>query len=51
MIYKFFQTKTRVSIWLYDSKNNTLTLEGRIIGFDEYMNVVLDETFEVTTKN
>ena len=45
MIYKFFQTKSRVEVWLYD--NTELRIEGRIIGFDEYMNCVLDEAEEV----
>ena len=48
MIYKFFQTKSRVEIWLYD--NTELRIEGRIIGFDEYMNCVLDDAEEVYTK-
>ena len=48
MIYKFFQTKSRVEIWLYE--NTELRIEGRIIGFDEYMNCVLDEAEEVFTK-
>ena len=48
MIYKFFQTKSRVSIWLYD--NTELKIEGRIIGFDEYMNCVLEEAEEIYLK-
>jgi len=48
MIYKFFQTKSRVEIWLYD--NTELRIEGRIIGFDEYMNCVLDEAEEIFLK-
>ena len=48
MIFKFFQTKSRVEIWLYE--NTELRMEGRIIGFDEYMNVVLDEAEEVYLK-
>jgi small nuclear ribonucleoprotein E len=48
MIYKFFQTKSRVEIWLFD--NTELRIEGRIIGFDEYMNCVLDDAVEVFTK-
>ena len=48
MIYKFFQTKSRVEIWLYD--NTELRLEGRIIGFDEYMNCVLEDAEEVYVK-
>ena len=48
MIYKWFQTKSRVEIWLYD--NTELRIEGMIIGFDEYMNCVLDEAEEVFLK-
>ena len=48
MIYKFFQTKSRVEIWLYD--NTELKIQGRIIGFDEFMNCVLDEAEEIITK-
>ena len=48
MIYKFFQTKSKCEIWLYD--NTELRIEGRIIGFDEYMNCVLDEAEEVYLK-
>ena len=48
MIYKFFQTKAKVEIWLYD--NTELRIEGRIIGFDEYMNCVLEDADEVFKK-
>ena len=65
MIFKFFQTKARVEIWLHE--NTDLRIEGRIIvrdhylnvvnwdwvylqGFDEFMNVVLDEADEVYVK-
>ena len=48
MIYKFFQTKSRVEIWLFE--NSDLRIEGKIIGFDEYMNTVLDEAEEVNMK-
>ncbi|CAE7365566.1 snr-6 [Symbiodinium sp. KB8] len=47
-LFKFLQNKTRVQIWLYE--NTTTKLEGRIIGFDEYMNVVLDDAEEVDAK-
>jgi len=57
MIFKFFQTKSRVEVWLYE--NTELRIEGRIIvslrlltlqGFDEFMNTVLDDAVEVNTK-
>mmetsp|Transcript_51187 Transcript_51187/g.75961 ORF Transcript_51187/g.75961 Transcript_51187/m.75961 type:complete len:94 (-) Transcript_51187:337-618(-) len=48
VIFKFLQSKTRVLIWLYE--DTRLRLEGQIIGFDEYMNITLDETEEVDVK-
>uniref|UniRef100_A0A7S3CK19 Small nuclear ribonucleoprotein E n=1 Tax=Strombidium rassoulzadegani TaxID=1082188 RepID=A0A7S3CK19_9SPIT len=48
MIYKYFQTKSRVCIWMYD--NTEMKIEGRIIGFDEYMNCVLDDAEEIVEK-
>lgn len=48
MIYKYFQTKSRVEIWLFD--NTELRIEGRIIGFDEYMNCVLEDADEIFCK-
>jgi small nuclear ribonucleoprotein E len=48
VIFRFLQSKARVEIWLYDNVN--IRLEGKILGFDEYMNIVLDETYEIQTK-
>ena len=42
------QKKTRVRIWLYE--DTKMQLEGQIIGFDEYMNMVLDDAVEIGTK-
>ena len=39
------QKKTRVRIWLYEDTKTQI--EGQIIGFDEYMNMVLDEAVEI----
>ena len=39
LIFRFLQNKTRVQIWLYE--NTELRIEGKIIGFDEYMNLVV----------
>ncbi|KAJ9101892.1 hypothetical protein QFC21_003232 [Naganishia friedmannii] len=41
--------KTPVQIWLYDQKD--MRIEGTIIGFDEFMNVVLDDAAEVYVKS
>ena len=48
LIFRFLQSGTRVVIWLYD--RGDLRIEGKIIGFDEYMNVVLDDAEEVRLK-
>ncbi|PSN48514.1 putative small nuclear ribonucleoprotein E [Blattella germanica] len=51
LIFRYLQTRSRVQVWLYENVN--LSLEGHIVGFDEYMNLVLDdaEEFNVKTKN
>ncbi|XP_071476824.1 small nuclear ribonucleoprotein E-like [Diadema setosum] len=49
LIFRYLQNRSRVQIWLYDQSN--LRIEGHIIGFDEYMNVVLDDAEEVHRKN
>lgn len=40
-----FQKKTRVLIWLYE--DTKLQIEGQIIGFDEYMNMTLEDAVEI----
>ena len=42
------QQKSRIQVWLYEQVN--VRIEGRIIGFDEYMNVVLDDAEELDVK-
>ncbi|GAB5587158.1 hypothetical protein Unana1_02058 [Umbelopsis nana] len=48
LIFRYLQNKSKVQIWLYDQLDNRI--EGRIIGFDEFMNLVLDEAVEVNNK-
>merc|ERR1712159_25363 len=48
LIFRFLQTKARVQIWMYE--NTDACVEGRIVGFDEYMNLVLDDAEEVVEK-
>lgn len=43
---RFLQSKQRIIVWLYDQPD--VRVEGRIIGFDEYMNLVLDEAEELS---
>ena len=47
LIFRFLQTKSRVQIWLYEHAANGDVLEGQIVGFDEYMNLVLNDCEEV----
>lgn len=49
VIFKHLQAGQLVNIWLYD--NTEFRLEGKIIGFDEFMNVVLDHASEVWVKS
>jgi small nuclear ribonucleoprotein E len=48
LIFRFLQSKAKIQIWLFDQAD--LRIEGRIIGFDEYMNLVLDDAEEVSVK-
>jgi len=48
LIFRYLQNKSRIQIWLYEQ--NDVRIEGRIIGFDEYMNLVLDDADEIFTK-
>jgi small nuclear ribonucleoprotein E len=48
IIFRLLQHKQRVQLWLYDHTN--LRIEGKIIGLDEYMNLVLDDVEEIRVK-
>ncbi|XP_022256665.1 small nuclear ribonucleoprotein E-like [Limulus polyphemus] len=48
LIFRYLQNRARIQIWLYENVN--LRIEGHIIGFDEYMNLVLDEAEEIHIK-
>lgn len=48
ILFRYLQDRTPVSIWLHD--RNDMRLEGVIQGFDEYMNVVLEDASEVYHK-
>ena len=48
VIFELLKTKERVSIWLYE--NTGTKIEGIIIGFDEYMNICLDDAAEHNVK-
>lgn len=48
LIFRYLQNRSRVQVWLYE--NVSLRIEGHIVGFDEYMNLVLDDAEEYHTK-
>lgn len=48
-IFKYLQQQTQVSIWLYQQPATRLS--GVIRGFDEFMNLTLDEAVEVNVKD
>ncbi|KAJ3260797.1 hypothetical protein HK103_007360 [Boothiomyces macroporosus] len=48
LIFRMLQQKSRVSIWLFEQTD--LRIEGRILGFDEFLSVVLDDAEEVNVK-
>ncbi len=45
LLYEFLKTKERVLVWLYE--NTGTKIEGVIVGFDEFMNVVLEDATEI----
>ncbi|KAI9101382.1 hypothetical protein DFS34DRAFT_562261, partial [Phlyctochytrium arcticum] len=49
LIFRLLQQKSRVQIWLYDQAD--MRIEGQIIGFDEFMNMVVDNAEEVYAKS
>ncbi|KAF4308182.1 hypothetical protein SLS57_000471 [Botryosphaeria dothidea] len=44
-IFKLLQTRATVQIWLFEQVG--LRIEGKIRGFDEFMNLVIDDAVEV----
>ncbi|CAM9768741.1 unnamed protein product, partial [Chrysoparadoxa australica] len=48
LIFRHLQNKKRIQVWLYENK--TIKIEGVVIGFDEYMNLVLHDAAEVNEK-
>lgn len=48
LIFRFLQNRSRIQVWL--SENVKLRIEGLLIGFDEYMNLVLDDACEYYIK-
>ena len=49
LIFKYLQQQSLVTIWLYEQTQ--LRIQGKIRGFDEFMNVVVDEAVEISTSS
>ncbi|CAE8743834.1 unnamed protein product [Polarella glacialis] len=47
-IFRYLQNRSRVQVWLHEQSD--LRIEGRILGFDEYMNLVIDDAEEIMVK-
>lgn len=47
-IFRLLQSRARVVIWLKDIVNERF--EGIIVGFDEFMNIVLEDTIEMNNR-
>ncbi|KAL0225793.1 hypothetical protein P9112_013117 [Eukaryota sp. TZLM1-RC] len=48
VLFRFFTEKARVQFMLYENKD--LRIEGVISGFDEFMNIVLQDAEELNVK-
>lgn len=48
LIFRFLQSRARVIIWINDNVNKRF--EGIIVGFDEFMNLVLADTIEMNIR-
>ncbi|KAI9722508.1 MAG: mRNA splicing protein sme1 [Chrysothrix sp. TS-e1954] len=44
-IFRLLQQRSTVSIWLFEQLG--IRIEGKLRGFDEFMNLVIDEAVEV----
>jgi small nuclear ribonucleoprotein E len=49
VIFRYLQEKALLDIWLYDRAD--VKIRGNILGFDEYMNLVLDHAIEFGKKS
>ena len=48
VIFKHLQTRTPVILWLLEKRD--MRLEGVILGFDEFMNIVLGDATKIVIK-
>ena len=48
LIFRYLQNRSRIQVWLYEPVN--MPIEGCIIGFDEYTNLVVGDAEEIHSK-
>nr|XP_020036892.1 small nuclear ribonucleoprotein E-like [Castor canadensis] len=48
LIFRYSQSRSWIQVWLYEQVN--MLTDGRIFSFEEYMNLVLDDTEEIHSK-
>merc|ERR1712226_979436 len=48
VMFRYLQTKEKVELWLFNDKH--VRLHGVIRGFDEHMNIVIDNVLEINFK-
>uniref|UniRef100_A0A8C5VV30 Small nuclear ribonucleoprotein E n=1 Tax=Microcebus murinus TaxID=30608 RepID=A0A8C5VV30_MICMU len=48
LIFRYLQNRSRFPVWLYEQV--TMRIEGCIIGFDEFTDLVLDNAEEIHSK-
>ncbi|AYU80924.1 SmE / small nuclear ribonucleoprotein Sm-E [Leishmania donovani] len=49
VVHRFMQDHQRVCVWLVHDPQ--MRLEGNLLGYDEFMNVVLGDTTETNLRN
>ncbi|XP_036920719.1 small nuclear ribonucleoprotein E-like [Sturnira hondurensis] len=48
LIFRYLQNRCQIQVWLYEQVN--MQIEGCVTGFDEYVNLVLDDADEIHSK-
>ncbi|CCE78402.1 Piso0_001025 [Millerozyma farinosa CBS 7064] len=49
LIFKYLQQQSLVTIWLFEQTQSRI--QGKIRGFDEFMNIVIDDAKEISTED
>ncbi|KAG7662455.1 uncharacterized protein J8A68_003986 [[Candida] subhashii] len=49
LIFKYLQEQSLVTIWLYEQTQSRI--QGKIRGFDEFMNIVIEDAVELHTQS